>query len=50
MIPIGYSGTMGGILIRERNLKSKMSCQTPFNNVRTYSMYDLRGFEQQLQR
>jgi hypothetical protein len=29
MIPIGYSGAKGK-LIRGKNMKSKISCQTPF--------------------
>jgi hypothetical protein len=32
MDPLGYSGARGK-LIREKNLNSKISCQTPFNYV-----------------
>jgi hypothetical protein len=37
MVLMGYSGARG-TLIHEKNLMSKVSCQTPFNGLR----FDLR--------
>jgi hypothetical protein len=38
MILMGYSGAQG-TLIYEKNLKSKISCQTPFNWASALSLY-----------
>jgi hypothetical protein len=40
MILMGYSGAQG-TLIYEKNLESKISCQTPFNSLLSYTRYDV---------
>jgi hypothetical protein len=44
MVLLGYSGARG-TLIYEKNLKPKISCQTPFNktNWPFYSTFNKRG-------
>jgi hypothetical protein len=36
MVPMGYSGALG-TLIYEKNLMSKISCQTPFKLYKNYT-------------